>query len=251
MRADWSLTNHQRLGSCLQRTELTGRAQAPAPALRPRVPVLVPAHCTAWHWDWRQNKLDFSSFGETEQSSSHVSHQCYAHVTKTDSAGHRDIWSHLSSWEWRMKGGYCQQSFYKSRHRQSINLLNQSTERSSVKKLSTLGTESIHLDTHATRDLSDLTSHNVTCQLIPLSLYFMMRSMMMMVNWILTRDITLRSGNTMLFLHKKVQQNVATTAGAGGRQEKLLNLTTQHVNSLAQMLCKRFKIYYIVMIKII
>ena len=119
------------------------------------------------------------------------------------------------------------------------------------KKLSTLGTESIHLDTHATRDLSDLTSHNVTCQLIPLSLYFMMRSMMMMVNWILTRDITLRSGNTMLFLHKKVQQNVATTAGAGGRQEKLLNLATQHVNSLAQMLCKRFKIYYIVMIKII
>ena len=115
------------------------------------------------------------------------------------------------------------------------------------KKLSTLGTESIHLDTHATRDLSDLTSHNVTCQLIPLSLYFM-RSMMMMVNWILTRDITLRSGNTMLFLHKKVQQNVsgsrfillvATTAGAGGRQEKLLNLTTQRVNSLAQMLCKR------------
>ena len=159
-----------------------------------------------------------------------------------------------------MKGGYCQQSFYKSRHRQSINLLNQSTERSSVKKLSTLGTESIHLDTHATRDLSDLTSHNVTCQLIPLSLYFMMRSMMMMVNWILTRDITLRSGNTMLFLHKKVQQNVsgsrfivlvATTAGAVGRQEKLLNLATQHVNSLAQMLCKRFKIYYIVMIKII
>ena len=127
------------------------------------------------------------------------------------------------------------------------------------KKLSTLGTESIHLDTHATRDLNDLTSHNVTCQLIPLSLYFLMRSMMMMVNWILTRDITLRSGNTML-LHKKVQQNVsgsrfillvATTAGAGGRQEKLLNLATQRVNSLAQMLCKRFKIYYIVMIKII
>ena len=76
----------------------------------------------AWHWDWRQNKLDFSSFGETEQSSSPVSHQCDAHVTKTDSAGHRDIWSHLSSWEWRMKGGYCQQSFYHNRHRQSINL---------------------------------------------------------------------------------------------------------------------------------
>ena len=118
------------------------------------------------------------------------------------------------------------------------------------KKLSTLGTESIHLDTHARRDLSDLTSHNVTCQLIPLSLYFM-RSMMMMVNWILTqtRDITPRSGNTMLFSHKKVQQNVsgsqfivlvATSAGAGGRKEKLLNLTTQRVNSLAQMLCKRW-----------
>ena len=46
MLADWSLTNHQRLGSCLQprRTELTGRAQAPVTALRPRVPVLVAAH---------------------------------------------------------------------------------------------------------------------------------------------------------------------------------------------------------------
>ena len=50
MLADWSLTNHQRLGSCLQprRTELTGRAQAPVTALRPRVPVLVRG-AQAWH----------------------------------------------------------------------------------------------------------------------------------------------------------------------------------------------------------
>ena len=118
----------------------------------------------------RHNKLDFSSFGEIEQLSSCESSKCYAHVTKTDNSDHRDIWSHLEpsvivgmTDEGRILSTIIlpkpiYQSF-KPEHGWIVS-----------KKLSTL-------TTHTRSDLSDLTSHNVTCQLIPLSLHFMMRSM--------------------------------------------------------------------------
>ena len=162
MRADWSLTNHQRLG-----------APVSSPGARSSLDALRPGCCArtaragsgpALAHPSRHNKLDFSSFrGEKRRAwACGESSKCYAHVTRQTETvlTSGDIWNHLSSvglfrndgW----MGGYCQ-TFQQCR-RQSINLLNQSRDRSVSKKLSALWTESIHPDTHVTRDSSDLTS---------------------------------------------------------------------------------------------
>ena len=103
-----------------------------AAALGPRVPVLVLRSS-------RHNKLDFSSFrGEKRRAWALVSHPSVTPTSRRQTETvltSGDIWNHLSSvglfrndgW----MGGYCQ-TFQQCR-RQSINLLNQGRDRSSVK----------------------------------------------------------------------------------------------------------------------
>ena len=113
MRADWSLTNHQRLG-----------APVSSPGARSSLDALRPGCCarTARAGSGpalahqqppsRHNKLDFSSFrGEKRRAwACGESSKCYAHVTKTDRDS-PDIWRHLEPsvirgtfQEWRMDG---------------------------------------------------------------------------------------------------------------------------------------------------
>ena len=145
MRADWSLTNHQRLSSCLQ-PRLTRGAHwtrsGPAAALRPRVPVLVPSTGGAMQPGFRdlvttQQTGLFQLQREAEAwcwwviralRPRHEDRQRQPpwHLETSGAICHRGTFQ-----KWRMKGGYCQ-TFQQCRC-QSINLLNQSRDRSSVK----------------------------------------------------------------------------------------------------------------------
>ena len=115
------------------------------------------------------------------------------------------------------------------------------------KKLSTLGTESIHLATHSV--ISPAIMSHVSWFLCLCILW-----------WDPCHDDGKLAPGTDTWHHPAVWQHnaltqensakcfwftglivlVATTAGVGGRQEKLLNLTTQR----GTMLCKLFNIYY-------